>query len=365
MVPQFNSQRLLTALLDLLRLDSPSQHEGPAVDYVRQAFAALDIPTSVDAANNIYAHIPGKGGSIAALMLNAHVDTVRPTPTMVPQFAGGVISSNGESVLGADDKAGVAAILEIVRTLAESGVEHVPLDVLVTTGEELGLLGAKQVDFNRVQARQGLCLDSDGPAHHVVVAAPGQNDVRATFTGQSAHAGLEPEKGRNAIVAAARAVAAMPLGRIDLETTANIGIIQGGSARNIVPDHCEVTGEARSRNTQKLEAQTAAMVRALEDAARATGCHAEVAVKENYKAYSHSADTAIVQRCVRSLQAIGRDPVLKATGGGADANVFNAAGIQTVLLGVGYEQIHTAQERIAVAAVEDLTRVVLKIVTDA
>lgn len=358
-----NSARLFNTFMDLLKINSPSREEEAAVRYIRDCLTALGLPWSTDEALNTYVHLPARHSMAPTLLLNAHVDTVRPTPDLVPHVRDGVIASDGSSVLGADDKAGVACILEVLRLLSESEVAHAALDIVITTGEEIGLVGSRAIDFYRISARQGLCLDSDGPVHHVIVAAPAQNDIRAVFLGRSAHAGVEPERGRSAIVAAARSIVAMSLGRIDFETTANVGMIQGGVARNIVPDRCEIIAEVRSRNVQKFEAQTAAMVRALEDGARALGVRVDIEVKENYRAYAHGAETPIVQRCVRALQRLGYEPELRATGGGSDANVFNEHGIDTVLLGVGYEAIHTPQERIALRALEELATVVFAIVT--
>ena len=362
-VPGIDQERLRQTLVDLVQINSPSKQEEAAVAYVRAALRAIGLAGDVDGVNNVYARLPARQSTAAPLLVNAHVDTVQPTPDIKVRVEGDVLRTDGSTVLGADDKAGVAAILEVLRTLHGSDLPHCALDVLFTVQEEIGLCGAKAVDFHRLTARQGVCLDSSGPAHHLVVAAPGQNSLEATFLGQSAHAGVAPELGKNAIQAAARAIAAMPLGRIDVETTANIGVIHGGQARNIVPDRCEMTGEARSRDSAKLARQTEAMVSALQQAAEQSGCRLDLAVNESYSAFSYDATAPIVQRCRVAIRSLGREPELTATGGGSDANVFNKHGIATVLFGVGYEDIHTANEHIALTSVVELTHTLLALVT--
>lgn len=364
-LPTVNRERLTQTLLDLVQINSPSKKEEAAAIYVRHAMAAAHIESDVDALHNIYARLPGRDGEQRPLLVNAHMDTVQPTPNIQLRIEQDILLTDGTTILGADDKAGVAAILETLRLLHEFDLPHAPLDVLFTVQEEIGLHGAKAVDFSRIAATEGVCLDSSGPAHHLVVAAPGQNGIEATFTGKSAHAGLAPEQGRNAILAAAQAIAAMPLGRIDPETTSNVGVIHGGQASNIVPDRCSLIAEARSRNAAKLARQTDAMVAALRAAAETTGCQLDLTVRESYAAFTHDAATPIVQRCQAAIRSLGKQPQLGATGGGSDANVFNAHGIATILLGVGYQEIHTPNERIALASVVDLVEVLLAMVAGA
>lgn len=362
-MPAVQRERLVQTLVDLVQINSPSKQEAAAVAYVRAALTDLGLTSSVDAVNNVYAHLPSRRSNAAALLVNAHVDTVQPTPNIAVHVTEDVLRTDGASVLGADDKAGVAATLEMLRLVHASDIPHAPLDILFTVQEEIGLVGAKAVAFDRLRAREGICLDASGPPHHLVVAAPGQNSFEAAFIGRSAHAGVAPEQGRSAIVAAARAIAAMPLGRIDPETTANIGVIRGGQARNIVADRCELIGEARSRDSSKLAAQTEAMVNALRAAADAGGCRLDLDLSESYAAFSYDAATPIVQRCLAAIRSLGREPELHATGGGSDANIFNKHGITTVLFGVGYEDIHTPNEHIALASVVDLTQTLLALVT--
>lgn len=208
------------------------------------------------------------GGETPPLLVNAHTDSVAPCLGIKPRVEGEVVKSDGTTILGADDHAGVAAILEALAVLREQDLPHRPLEITITTQEELGLVGAKGLDLSQFKAQMGVVLDAHGPVGTIIVQSPTHNLIDATIIGKAAHAGVEPEKGINAIAIAAEAIAAMKRGRIDAETTANIGILQGGAARNIVAEKCQITGEARSRRESKLKRQTNAMVRALERAAK-------------------------------------------------------------------------------------------------
>jgi tripeptide aminopeptidase len=266
-----------------------------------------------------------------------------------PVIASGVITSDGTTILGSDDKSGVAVLLEVLQVLVEQRLPHPPLEVALTVSEEIGLIGAKGLDLTRLRAREGVVLDHGGEIGTIVVSAPSQDKLRAVVHGKAAHAGAEPEKGINAIVVAAEAIAAMPLGRIDEETTANIGRIQGGTATNIVPDRVEMAGEARSHDERKLEAQVRAMTEALEEAARRHRATVGIDVERSYSTFQLSEEDSIVQKAVAAAKALGLTPALVPSGGGSDANIFNAAGIVTINISTGMDQVHTTEERVAVA----------------
>lgn len=360
-LPAIDRDRLLRTFIDLVKIDSPPGQEAPALAYVRRVLDELGLESSADDAGNIYCPLAGRGPAQPWLLVNAHVDTVQPTPNIKVAIADGVVRTDGSTILGADDKAGVAAILEVVRLLRASAVAHAPLDLLFTVGEEIGLVGAKAVDFSRLTAKVGVCLDVNGPPRRLVTAAPGQNSYEATFHGRSAHAGVAPEEGINAIQAAAKAIASLPLGRLDGETTANVGLIRGGQARNIVPDRCALVGEVRSRAAAKLARYTEATIAALRAAAQEAGCRLDLNVSESYQAFTLPETTAIVQWCQQAVRSRGQEPTLDATGGGSDANVFNQHGIAVVVVGVGYEDIHTPNERIAVASLVELAETLLAV----
>jgi tripeptide aminopeptidase len=256
-------------------------------------------------------------------------------------------------VLGADDLAGVAAILEGVRATRERAAPHRAAEILFTVQEEVGLRGAAAFDTAGLRSREGFTFDSGGDFGGITLGAPSQDSLHAVMIGRAAHAGIAPEQGINAIVVAGRALAAMPLGRIDDETTANIGIIKGGEATNIVPPQVELWGEARSHDQEKLVEQIRAMVTALENAARDQGASVRVEIVHKYDAYRLAEDTPVVQRAVAVLRAMGAEPRFAISGGGSDVNVFAQRGLSVANLSVGYRAIHSTEEHIAVA---DLTR---------
>src|SRR5689334_23109631 len=270
-----NPERLLATFLDLVRIDNPSGDEAAIAAHIRGLLEALGLEVEEDGVHNLLARVPGQG---EPLLLNAHMDSVAPCHGVRPLVADGVVRSSGDTVLGADDLAGVAAIIEGVRATLERGGPHRAAELLLTVQEEVGLLGAVAFDTAKLRAREGVTLDSGGDFGGITIGAPSQDSLHAIVIGRAAHAGVAPERGVNAIVVAARALAAMPLGRIDEETTANIGIIRGGDATNIVPERVELWGEARSHSQEKLVGQIEQMIAAFETAARATGANVQVEV---------------------------------------------------------------------------------------
>lgn len=347
-----NHTRLIQTFLDLVRIDSPSGDEAAIGQYLQAQLNALGLTTEMDAVGNLVAHTPADPTRGDWLLLSAHMDTVGTDRGIQPVIRDGVIYSDGSTILGADDKSGVAAVLEVLTTLQEQALAHPPLEIVISVGEELGLYGARHLDTSRLRARQGIVLDSDGPIGQMVISAPSQNNLRFTVHGVNAHAGTQPEKGVNAIRIAAEAIAAMPLGRIDTATTCNVGIIEGGTARNIVPDRVKVICEARSRDNAKLEALTAQMVQAFQDAADRYAMPLTAEVARTYSTYQLTEDTPIVQTVATAARACGHAVILRASGGGTDGNIYTAAGIPCVVISTGMAEVHTTHEHIAIA---DLT----------
>jgi tripeptide aminopeptidase len=269
----------------------------------------------------------------------------------------GVVSNSQDTILGADNKAAVVAMLAAVRDRVRTGRPHAGLELLFTPMEEIGLRGAKQFDVSRLQAQFGYCYDHAAPIGQIVLAAPSQRTLCLTFRGWPAHSGIAPEQGRSAILAASRAIAAMPLGRIDQQTTANVGLIEGGVAGNIVPPLCVVSAEARSRSAVRLSETVQAILDACTAAASETGCEVAAAVSSEYETYRFSGDERPVALAVRALAACGYEPGFIESGGGADANVFNAAGMPCLNLCNGAAEIHTSAEHISVADLEGMTAV--------
>ncbi|MHB1354937.1 MAG: M20/M25/M40 family metallo-hydrolase [Anaerolineae bacterium] len=355
-----NDTRLLETFLELVRISSPSGQETPVARVIAAHLQRLGIASSTDAAGNLLAAVTGQGDP---LLLTAHMDTVTPCASVHPVVREGIIYSDGTTILGADDKSGVAAILELLEALAERHLPHRPLELAFTVREEVGLCGAKALDVSRLDSKMAIGLDAGGTIGTIVCSAPSQDSLSVMVHGRAAHAGVSPEKGINAIRIAAEAIVAMPLGRIDAETTANIGIIQGGAATNIIPDLVTLKGEARSRVSEKLDQQTARMVDALQRAAQAGGATVEITVQREYSAYTYNENSPIVELVSRGMRSLDIEPLLMPTGGGSDANILNAAGIATVEISTGMSNVHTVHEQIALADISAAARVLVACVT--
>lgn len=357
-----NEQRLVQTFLDLVAIDSPSGEEAAISEELGRRFGALGA-TEVDRDehHNLIARFPGTQTG-EYVMLSAHMDTVGKDRGIKPQIRDGVIYSDGTTILGGDDKSGVAAILEVIQSLAEDSLPHPPLEAVISVSEEVGLAGARALDKGRLKARRGYVLDAGGPSGVVVTSAPSQDSLEVKVHGRTAHAGAEPEKGINAIRVASQAIASMPLGRIDPETTANIGIIQGGVATNIVPDCVYVKGEARSRDDMKLAAQTAAMAAAFQEAAEQNGAHVEFKIKRMYTTYKLPDDHPVVAAAVAAIEKFGWTPMIKASGGGTDANIYAEYGIHCAIISTGMADVHTPNEHIAIADMVNSARLLQEIV---
>lgn len=347
-----NEQRLVDTFLTLVRFNTPPRHEEPASRWAGQYLEKIGFSVEWDDAGekvggsigNLIAFKKGSVPDAPGIFFSAHFDTVEPTPGLEIAIDGDIIRATSDTILGADDKCGVAPILEAMTLLHKSGEPHGDIQLLLTICEEIGLVGAKMLDPSRIRAKYGYVLDSGPPVGSLTYTAPSQNSIRVRVEGTPAHAGMAPEKGVSAIVAAARAVSAMRLGRIDEETTANVGIIQGGTARNVVPAEVSLLCEARSRSQAKLDAQTAHMKETFERECAAAGAKAHVEVVEEYRTYNLAESDPVIQIAVRAAEAAGLTPALRPAGGGADANIINGYGIPTTVLGCGMQMIHTHDE---------------------
>ena len=365
-----NSARLLETFLDLVKIDSLSLHERRVGNYICILLSSLGLQVRIDDAaekiggefGNILAFLESNCQGVDTILLNAHMDTVGPGEGIKPVIAGGLVKSDGKTVLGADDKAGIAVILEALQVLAEQGIKHGSIEVTFTVAEEIGLLGSKNLDLSQFAVKRVFILDGEGEVGGIVVRAPSQNSLKATFRGKAAHAGLSPEEGINAIQAAASAISCMNLGRIDEETTANVGIIRGGIAANIVPEEAYLEGEARSLSEQKLEQQTREMKRCLQEGAAKVGATVETVVARAFSSFNLGAEDEIVKIAVEAAKNLGLQPNLVATGGGSDTNVFNEAGLPAVNLCVGYNNVHTTEEKVLIENLEKAATYLLEII---
>ena len=363
---------LLTLFTELCALASPPGEERAVADRVLAELRGLGLDADEDdsgprigsTAGNIYCRLPAANGAEAGLplFLCAHLDTVEPTGPIVPTVDEGIVRNGAGTILGADNKAAVAVMIESARRVLGERRPHAGLELVFTTKEEVGLRGAFAFDLTRLRARTGFVYDMAAPIGDVILGAPSARQLELRFRGRSAHSGMAPEEGRSAIAAAARAIADLRLGRIDEQTTANVGTIHGGTTRNIVPDLCIVEAEARSHDEGALADLVQEMLETAAFAASLAGCTLETEVHDCYRAYRFRADDAAVQIAVAGLARAGYDARLGFTGGAADANVFNAAGLACVNLANGMTAIHTPDEHIAVADLEGMVEVTLALV---
>lgn len=357
-----NDQRLLDCFIDLVKIKSLTYDERAVADYIKQALSSLDVEITEDDAGskiggntgNVIVRLPG-AEDIPVVLLAAHMDTVEPADGVEPELKNGIIRSSGKTILGADDKSGCAVIIELLRSLSGEGEKHPSVEAVFTVAEEKGLKGAHQLDVNSLKARMGFVIDGDGPTGIIITKAPYQDYFKATFKGKAAHAGVEPEKGISAIEAASKAVSAMKLGKIDEETTSNIGVIEGGRAINIVAEKTVIEGEARSHSVSKLELQVEHMRECVSKAAKEVGASFEIDVARLYDGFVFDDDDELVKAVEAAAEGVGATPKLMTSGGGSDTNVFNKAGIRTLNLSCGPTNVHTTEESVPL---EDMTRAV-------
>jgi len=351
-----NTERAKQLFLDMARINSPSGRERPMVDFLMPILADMGFEVAEDdsapefggEAGNLIAWRSGSVPSAKSIFFCCHLDTVEPTEGINIVEDGDTIRTDGKSILGADDKAGIAAVIEGLRMLMESGAAHGDIQVLFDVSEENGLHGAKALDRSKIRAEMGFVLDTERPAASITWSAPSHESVHVEITGAAAHAGLAPEKGVSAIVAASRAIAKMNLGRIDDETTANVGVIEGGKARNIIPDHAVVHAEARSRSEEKLVDQVDHMRTVFESEAEAIGAKAVVRSEREYTGFRLTENDPVVRLAASAARRVGVEVNYREGGGGSDANVFNAAGVPCVLIGMACEGAHSASESLRV-----------------
>ncbi len=361
-----NRERYVQHFLDLVRIDSHSRKEGAIMRRLQADLEALDAAVEYDGAGaavggeigNLIARVPGTRSGAPPLFLNAHVDTVVPGEGVKPRLEGDVVRTDGTTVLGGDDKSGVAVIVEALRALREERIPHGDLEVVFTICEEVGLLGAKHLDYGRLRAREGIALDSDSP-EDIITEAPSACRLEFRVHGLAAHAGVRPEAGISAIRIASEAIARMRLGRLDAESTANVGVIEGGKATNIITDFVLVKAEARSHDERKLARQVAHMQRRFQRAAgrhtvarggRAVAGRVEETVSRDYPRMRLASDLRIVRLITEAGRGLGRTISLRRTGGGLDANIFNDRGITVATFGTGQHENHTLTEYLDIPA---------------
>ncbi|MDR2035206.1 MAG: M20/M25/M40 family metallo-hydrolase [Coriobacteriales bacterium] len=384
-MPAINAERLLATFLELVQIDSPTGKEAAVAAYCKRALeeagckVRIDDSQEVTGSNtgNLIATLAASEGPFCgpseALFFSAHMDSVNPCLGIKPLITNGVIHTDGTTVLGGDDKVGIAAILELIRCLAEgasAGEPHPEIRVLFTVAEETGLLGAKalnKAEFLNSQGAFCYVLDAAGLPGLVVNGAPYQYSYRAEYRGLASHAGIAPEAGISAIRAAAQAIAALPQGRIGEESTTNVGLISGGTANNVVAGECVVTGELRSHCADQIKILRSEITEILTTAGKDDGTGAglaEVCVQWelDYEGFFAPDDSPEVQLALRAAEELSLPALTEKSNGGADTNVLVSYGLAAVSLGSGMERVHSAAECLAVSSLENLARLVLRIV---
>jgi tripeptide aminopeptidase len=353
-------ERLVNEFIEMVQISSLSLKEKNFAENLSKRLQSLGLEVFIDNAGekcngntgNIIAKLKGNT-SAPTIMFSAHMDTVVPGENIKPQIRDGYIYSDGTTVLGSDDKAGIAAILEAIRYIKENNMKHGDIELVFFIAEEGGLFGSKHLDYSKVESKMAFILDSGGPVGDVIVQGPSQMKIIADFKGKAAHAGVAPEKGINAIQVASRAINSMKLLRIDHETTANVGVITGGTATNIVTDAVNVKFEARSLNNDKLKAQSDHMVDCINRACEEFNTTCDLQVSLNYPAFTINNETPIAKLVTRAIESLGLTANLTSTGGGSDTNILNGNGIPAVTLAIGMSNVHTTAENIAI---EDLVK---------
>jgi tripeptide aminopeptidase len=356
-----NRDRLVQTFLDLVAIDSPSGDEDAIAAELVDRLQALGVDASQDAYGNVLGRLDGAG---EALLLSAHMDTVEPGRGITPVWDGDdVIRSDGTTILGADNKAGCAAILEVIASARDDGARTRAIEVAISRDEEIGLVGAKHMDYGRISAKVALVLDSGGPPSSIQSQAPFHFGYAVEVHGRAAHAGVEPEKGVPAITIAAEVVLGLPQGRIDNETTANVGTIRGGLVRNAVPDHCLVEGEMRSMEFEKVDLLVS-QAKAHVDDVRAR--HPEARIEDRFEmhmpGYTLEPGDPAVDLLFGILRDLGFEPDPHPVGGGTDANIFRQHGIASVTLGRGSYNQHSKDEYLVVSELLQTAHVVEEVI---
>jgi tripeptide aminopeptidase len=356
-----NRKRLLATFLDLININSPSFDETHLGGHLTEVFRCLGCRVTRQRFDitfpgpflgkekrvrsfNLIARKKGSLKNIPPLLLSSHMDTIEPTAGIRYEIRNDIIRSTGNTVLGADDKSAIAQIIEALTVLQERRIGHGDIEVVISSAEERGLCGAKNLDLRMIRSRHALVLDSGGPVGKIVVAAPTQITYEMRITGRPAHAGIEPEKGISAIRVASEIIASVPDGRINAVTTANIGVIRGGTATNVVPREVVINGEVRSHNPATLRVIKNAIFDKAKDIAKKRDAKVTINAQDEYQAFSISPREPFLMYMDKVIKAAGMRPEHIVTGGGSDANIFNRHGIVTLNLSTGMQKVHSHDE---------------------
>lgn len=366
-----NNQRLLDTFLTLVRINGPSGNEMKVAEYIKQTLTELNIQWQEDRAGSTFG---GNSGNIIAtlegnnnlpeIFLCSHMDTIQPTLRLNPIIGeDGTIASDGTTILGADDRAGIAIILEIVRTIKENAIDTLPINLIFTVAEEIGMFGSKYLSIGKINSKIGFVFDSSADPGKIITTAPAAVKIKIKIKGKAAHAAVQPEQGINAITIACNAIAKMKVGRISNTCTVNFGVIKGGTLINVIPEEVEIDGEIRSLFEPELLDQINLMQSIFEETTKQGGGKLEFLITRKYYPFNLAEDNDVVVIAKNAIEKTGSVPVTIKYTGGSDANVFNALGIPTVNLGIGFRNVHSDSEFIPSSNLLKSARIGLEIVT--
>jgi len=359
-----NRERLINTFTDLVRLSSPSWEEEEVILYLTKKLKQLNVKFNkykCGESHNVLAKLRGNSGK-RPILLSCHMDTVVPCDNVKPVVTSSKISSDGTSILGADDKAAMAAFLEAVQVLKDEKMEHGTVEILFTCAEEVGLYGIKGFDTSLLESEHAFVFDSDGEIGKVIIEAPYHSTLDISIKGKAAHAGMEPEKGLNAILVISEIITKIPHGRIDEETTVNVGVISGGKATNIVAENATCKLEVRSLSHRKLLKMEKKIKDIIVDVANEQGARARLSRNLEYSGFSIKQDQEIVHIVDRAIRKINLKPKYLSSGGGSDTNILNENGIKAINLSVGMRNVHTKKECIMIKDLVNGAKLALSII---
>jgi len=362
---EINKKRLLKTFTDLVKIPSPSWEEHQVLDYLTKKLDRLNISYKkykCQGSYNLLARLPSPKKQ-SPFLLAAHLDTVGPWAKVLPKISNHKITSNGKTILGADDKAAVAMILEALETISEKKLNHLPLEILFTCAEEIGLEGIKNFDCSRLRSKYGFIFDSSGPVGQIILESPYHMIYKLTIKGQAAHAGIEPEKGLNAIKILGEIITKIPSGRIDKKTTINIGTVSGGEATNIVPAKATLDFEIRAIDPKKIKRYEALIEKNIQTIILKYKNKFTLVKELHYPGYILNKEDQVVKLAKQALQKIKIKPLLISSGGGSDANIINQRKIKTVNLSCGMENVHSNKEYILIKDLMNGTKLILALIS--
>lgn len=343
-------ERIVQTFCDIVRIDSPSGEEENMASDIRQRLESLGFTTQRDSYGNLLA----SDGRENPILLSAHLDTVEPGRGIVPSVQEDRIVSDGTTILGGDCKAGVSAILEALESIIEDGGEYHPVEFVFTREEEIGLVGARNLDFSLISAKEAIVFDGEGPVSQITASSPTYIGFDIEIIGRAAHAGVEPEKGLSAIKIAAELISRLPQGRLDDNTTFNIGMIEGGTVRNAVPENATIRGEFRSTNIESLDSLRIQIDDVIQEIGQVyPDANLEDHLHTEFETYTLTDDDPATNRTKRALKSIGLEATMKPSGGGTDGNVFRLNGISSVVVGMADHGMHTVREYVTIPDLVD------------